>query len=237
MAQHSNRWTRASFVERYLRAAEVIVVERRRMARLLRSLYMRCTERRGRILDLGCGDGFLTHELLRADPSARATLVDASEEMLRRARERLAGFEGTTFIRASFDELQKLELPRFNFAVSSMALHHLTKSEKKGLLRHLRSLIRAGGYFVNIDLVRAPSEELQEWYLTLWREWIDERRKSMGVKESYADLVERCLAEEHFSRLNTLEEELQLLKEAGFSGVDCFFKHGMFAMYGGVTER
>ena len=231
------RWSTRSFVERYLAAREVIVVELGRMTELLRSLYRQHMQSRsGRIIDLGCGDGFLTWELLKADPGASATLVDSSGEMLRRARERLAGFN-VRFIRCRFEELVDMELPRADLAVSSLALHHLTRGEKMELLRYLHSLLRGGGLFVNIDLVKAPSEELREWYLSLWREWIEERRQLLGVKEEYQELVERCLAEEHYTRLGTLEEELRLLRSAGFAGVDCFYKHGMFAMYGGGTER
>ncbi len=238
MAEGSDRWSSPGFVERYLSAAEVIVVDRHKMVRILRSLYMhRMAGRSGRILDLGCGDGFLTRELLMADPGASAILVDGSGEMLRRAERRLSGFK-VHFIRAGFDELVHMELPECDFAVSSLALHHLTEDEKMELLSYLHSLLAGGGgLFVNIDLVRAPSAELKEWYLNMWRKWIEERSQLAGVDESFDDLVERCIQDEHYSRLCTLEKELQLLKSAGFSVVDCFYKNGMFAMYGGATER
>ncbi|NOZ59338.1 MAG: class I SAM-dependent methyltransferase [Euryarchaeota archaeon] len=234
--EQGDRWSRAEFVERYLRAAEVIVVERERMVGMLRSLFVHLTGGRGRILDLGCGDGFLAGELLKVG-DVSAVLVDGSGEMLSRARERLSGFRDVRYIRAEFHELGRLRLPDFDFIVSSLALHHLEKGEKRELLARLRSLLRRGGVFVNIDLVRAPSAELQEWYTAQWRGWIEERRRELGVVEDYDDLVGRCLEAEHFSRINTLEEELMLLKAAGFEVVDCFYRWGMFAMYGGATER
>lgn len=30
-----------------------------------------------------------------------------------------------------------------------------------------------GGFFLNIDVVLSPTDDLEKWYLMLWQEWID----------------------------------------------------------------
>ena len=42
----------------------------------------------GRVIDLGCGDGFLARAVLSGFPTAHTLLIDHSEPMLRRAHAR-----------------------------------------------------------------------------------------------------------------------------------------------------
>ncbi|NOZ77424.1 MAG: methyltransferase domain-containing protein, partial [Euryarchaeota archaeon] len=224
------RWAEGEFVRQYLEKADIQIPQRRRMLDILKSFYRHFLEGGGetRLLDLGCGDGFLAHELLKLDPSIRATLVDASGQMLERARERLAGFGDVRFVKAAFGELgvSSFEPSEFRLVVSSLAIHHLPMEEKKTLFRCIYSWLEAGGYFVNIDVLLAPVQVLDDWYMELWREWIRERRPEGG----YEEVIGYHREEEHRRNLDTLEDQLAALKEAGFRDVDCFYKYGVFAV-------
>ncbi len=139
-------WAKEEFSENYLDNADIYIVERRRMFRLVASIYTHFFRGRGVIdlLDLGCGDGVLTGELLSADPTIRATLVDGSETMLERARERLRRFGHLRFIRASLQDMSegRVGVDTFGLCVSSLAIHHLDMTEKASLygwvFRHLK---------------------------------------------------------------------------------------------------
>jgi hypothetical protein len=61
----------------------------------------------------------------------------------------------------------------FCFVVSSLAIHHLVMEEKAPLFEHIHGHLDPGGFFLNIDVVLSPTGNLESWYLTLWREWID----------------------------------------------------------------
>lgn len=91
---------------RYLETADIIIVERRRLLEILKSFYRHFLGDmpHKKILDLGCGDGIVVHELLKTDNSISTTLIDASEEMLNKAKERLTGFKNIYFIKASFQD-------------------------------------------------------------------------------------------------------------------------------------
>jgi ubiquinone/menaquinone biosynthesis C-methylase UbiE len=95
-------WADTEFSDRFLETADLKVVERRRMLALARSFYIHFFGTSGgtRVLDLGCGDGILTFELLKTGGVAEATLVDGSEEMLAKAHERLSGFRNVRYIRS-----------------------------------------------------------------------------------------------------------------------------------------
>jgi len=187
------------------------------------------------VLDLGCGDGIITYELLRIGDSIVATLIDGSEDMLNKAAERLKGFKNINFIKASFQELldKKIALQNFDFIVSSLAIHHLTMKEKKALFKTIYSHLNVRGYFLNIDVILAPSDALEQWYLSLWREWISERKITMGIEgNSYDDIIQRY-KDNRDNKPDTLDKQLKALKSIGFKDVDCYYKYGIFTMYGG----
>ncbi|MGD0282510.1 MAG: class I SAM-dependent methyltransferase, partial [Dissulfurispiraceae bacterium] len=114
--------------------------------------------------------------------------------MLNKAKERLKDFGNLHFIRASFQEIinENTALQNYDFIVSSLAIHHLTLEEKIALFRTIYSHLNADGYFLNIDVILAPSDAIEKWYLLLWEKWIDERKTLLGIEGShYHDIVKR----------------------------------------------
>ena len=235
------RWSEKDFAYRYLEEADFRILDRRRLLDILKSFYKHFlgVAEGKRVLDLGCGDGILIHELLGIDDSISATLIDGSEDMLNRARERLAGFPNICFLRASFQELltTSIPLPNFDLVVSSLAIHHLASSEKKSLFGFIHSHLVHGGYFVNIDIVRSPAEALEMWYIELWRQWMIEKETGLNPGSSCEGVIQSCQEKAHYSRLDTLSDQLNALDDIGYVDVDCFYKHGIFTVYGGRKRK
>ncbi|MEW6419070.1 MAG: methyltransferase domain-containing protein [Nitrospirota bacterium] len=234
---NKSEWAKAEFAREYRDNADVYIVERRRSLEILRSFYRHFLgiNNRKKVLDLGCGDGIVSHELFKIDNSISATLIDGSKDMLDKAKERLKGFKDIHFIKASFQETINEDILQqdFNFIVSSLAIHHLTMDEKISLFKNIYSHLHTDGYFLNIDVILAPTEALEQWYLSLWEEWIDERKASLGIEgDHYNDIVCRY-KDNKDNKPDTLDDQLNALKVIGFRDVDCFYKYGIFSMYGG----
>jgi len=230
-------WADPEFSRGYRENADIFIVERRRMLAILQSFYAHFLKDRKQtsLLDLGCGDGIVTASLAELDDSISATLVDGSEDMLAKARERLINVNNTKYIRASFQELitEGVLNRKFDLAASSLAIHHLTMEEKSALFRKIYSYLEPGGHFVNIDVILAPSETLENWYLGLWQEWMDEKKAAMRIEPSrFTDIIMRYKQSEE-NKPDTLEDQLKALRESGFTDVDCYYKYGIFTMYGG----
>jgi len=235
-------WADKRFAESYLDKADIYIVERRTMFGFASSLcdYFFDKEEAVKILDLGCGDGVLTEELLKTHNISSATLVDGNEGMLQKAGERLKQFQSTDFIRASFQEILDgtAELGKYDLCISSMAIHHLERSEKASLFRCIATCLNPGGRFVNIDVVLPPSEELEGWYFSLWRDWLEDMMRRYHIKdEEPEDLIRRYKDPTSSNKPDTLGDQLKALKEAGFRDVDCYYKNGIFAVFGGKIEK
>jgi len=239
---NQSAWSHESFSKNFLEKADIYIQERRKMIRTMSSLFSLYfkANRDIQILDLGCGDGVLTEELLRKDGTIIATLIDGSWTMLQKARERLTAYPSMHFIHASFQELLtgKVSLSNFDFCVSSFAIHHLEMKEKKNLFRYIYGHSNSRGHFVNIDVVLSPSSDLEEWYFATWKEWMHHMQDQLNMKdESPEDIIKRYKDPSSMNKPDTLEDQLEALRETGFKDVDCYYKNGIFAVFGGERKQ
>ena len=192
-----------------------------------------------RVLDLGCGDGVLTGEILSHSGQGRtimATLVDGSAEMLHRAGERLGASEYISYVNASFHDMinGRTTLGNFDLCMSSHAIHHLDMKEKTALFRFIFRHLNQGGCFINADVVLPPSEGLRTWYFTHWKKAMQHAMDQAGITdETPGDVIMRYQDPASMNRPDTLDDQLAALKEAGFREVDCYFKEGIFTVFGG----
>ena len=231
------QWGEKDFSNRYLDIADIMVIGRKRSLKTLQSFYRQFLKNKkpNTILDLGCGDGVITNALLSIDDSISATLIDGSEEMLNKARKRFSGIENFKYINSVFQDLMKsdIDLGEFDLVVSSLAIHHLANEQKKALFKYIHFHLKTGGHFFNIDVVRSQSEAIEKWHIELWKEGFKEQLPPDEMKSVFEEMVSTYTEKEHYSNVDTLETQIEGLKEAGFQNVDCFFKRGMFAIYGG----
>ncbi len=232
-----SNWADPEFGKGYRDAADVIIAERAKMLSILQSFYVHFI-RNGAprsVLDLGCGDGIVTSAIAAVDNSISATLVDGSKDMLAKARERLTDVKHLFCLQATFQEMIRKDLLRrsFDFAASSLAIHHLAMQEKAALFEKIYRLLNRGGYFVNIDVVLAPSPRLEQWYLSLWKDWIDERTWDLGVEAGKFGGVIRQYKDAEENKPDTLNDQLEALRIIGYREVACYYQYGIFSIYGG----
>jgi 2-polyprenyl-3-methyl-5-hydroxy-6-metoxy-1,4-benzoquinol methylase len=114
-----------------------------------------------RVLDVGCGDGFLATRLAERIPDV--TAVDLDAPVLQRARARFADAP----IRWVHDDIMTAELPSaaFDAVVSNAALHHV--EDTRAALRRFAGLVTPGGTLAVVTFVR-PSLRNGLWHLTSW---------------------------------------------------------------------
>jgi len=235
-------WADDTFAGNYLDKADVYIPHRRKMFRFVSSLFAYCFDGHAniRLLDLGCGDGILSEALLMKSGFSSATLIDGNEGMLQRAQIRLKAFRNVHFVKATFQDILSgvVDLGDFDLCVSSMAIHHLDLDEKAALFRCISSRLHPGGHFVNIDMVLPPSRHLEGWYFAMWKDWIGWMMTRWNIEdESPEDLIKRYKDPMSMNKPDTLGDQLKALKAAGLEDVDCYYKNGVFAIFGGKKRQ
>ena len=176
-------------------------------------------------LDLGAGTGLLSLFVSEAYPKAKLTLMDISDDMLAKARERFSSLpERFDFITADYaaDELTG----KFDVVMSALSIHHLSDPGKALLFQNIYRVLSDDGIFINADQVRGETEVTDRIYR---EKWLLDVRKN-GVSES--DLVS-AFERMKEDKMATLNDQLCWLKGAGFQQVNCWYKNFSFVVYGG----
>jgi SAM-dependent methyltransferase len=166
------------------------------------------------LADLGAGTGRLAAHLLRTLPSARVVLVDVDREMLACAAERLASErERIDVVCDSFANAKAL--PRLDAAVASLSLHHVHDRDAKiAVYRNVLGALQPGGVLVTADAMVSAATELAA---PLWRRWTAHLVEG-GDTEDQARARFSDWAKE--DRYYGVEEELDMMRAAGFASVD-----------------
>jgi ubiquinone/menaquinone biosynthesis C-methylase UbiE len=111
------------------------------------------------VLDIGCGTGSLAIAAKRrVGPLARVHGIDASPEMIARARKK-AGKAG---LDVSFTEgvVERLPFPdqQFDVVLSTLMLHHLPREAREQCAREIRRVLKSGGRVLAVDFGKATGE-------------------------------------------------------------------------------
>ncbi|MEK4946490.1 MAG: class I SAM-dependent methyltransferase [Carnobacterium inhibens] len=102
------------------------------------------TVKNKKILDAGCGEGYLSRLLAKSD--ANVTAVDYSPKMIEIARERTPNELSIHYIKGNCEDLHSLEDASFDLIVSNMVIHDLENYKKT--FKEMFRLLVDGGTFV-----------------------------------------------------------------------------------------
>jgi tRNA (cmo5U34)-methyltransferase len=168
------------------------------------------------ILDLGCGTGLELAFIFDRAPSSQVAAVDISQEMLSRLSEKYGGrIEQITIVQASYLALA-IEPEHWDHIVSAMTMHHLTHDEKLGLYRSIRRGLKPGGSYIEGDYVVSREAEME--HLERYEEL---RRRHPEVADGAY----------HVDIPFSVETQLRLLSDAGFSEANLVWRAGAAAVF------
>lgn len=153
------------------------------------------------ILDIGSGDGRLLR-LARIDrPHARFTALDFSPAMLERLRSQFAADPLVHIVEHNLDHPLPALGP-FDAVISSFAIHHVTHERKRTLYAEIFSLLKPGGFFLNLEHVASATPNLHQQFL-----------RALNVEQ-----------EDPSNKLLDVATQLGWLTQIGFADVDCHWK-------------
>ena len=173
-------------------------------------------------LDTGCGTGTLVAQAAERFSQTQFVLTDPSPAMLDLAKEKLAD-RNCKFCLGGTEELN-MATDRFDVITAILAHHYYSTPEaKRRAVENCFRMIKAGGIYVNFESFRPASEQGSTIGLECWR------RAQLGRGKKEADV------EKYLNRFGveffpvTLDSQVHLLMETGFSVVEIFWVSGMQA--------
>ena len=215
-------------VERFsdLARGQASIKDARLMMDLLAETASALVPGAGNILDIGCGAGNQTLNLLRCFPQADCTLLDISPAMLERARERVGGVAAgrVSFVEGDF---RTASLPResFDVIVAAAVLHHLRDDgDWRRAFFGIHALLRPGGVLLVSDLICHEDPRIQALFEDRYEAFL---REALGDAE--AERIMRSVAESDTP--SSLEYQFALLREVGFREVGLLHKNIVFGAY------
>jgi SAM-dependent methyltransferase len=233
-------WTSDAYVDEWVRRQQAEDPTRAERFQLMCDLLPFPNDTTVSILDVGAGYGPVSRFILDRYPHATCIAQDGSEPMLTRAWHIMAGY-GERFKTHQSDLFETDWLPKafgpFDAAVSSSCLHNLRDFTRiSAIYGEIRDHLKPGGVFLNLDLLNAPTSELQTRYAAA----AAARRQRAGASRADVEAMVRD-AEQSPARAPAgafpanLDQHLAALKAAGFSEVDCFWKDLQRALCGGYA--
>lgn len=181
------------------------------------------------VLDIGCGAGNYAVRLLQKVQSADVTLVDLSQPMLEKAKERTTA-ENKGSVQIVKGDFRTTSLPEagFDVIIATAVLHHLRDDDDwERAFSKLYRLLKPGGSLWVFDLVHQSANQIQEMiYHIRYGEYLT------GLEnETYKQKVFDYIEKEDSPR--PLMYQLNLLSKSGFKEVDILHKNLCFASYVG----
>jgi tRNA (cmo5U34)-methyltransferase len=178
-----------------------------------------------KVLDLGCGTGNLSKKIISAYPNAMITCVDMAENMLKMARAKLKDNNNIKFWLGDIRDFDYSE--KYDAIVASLVLHHVERRDKLRFYRKIQNALSKKGIFLCMDIFLSSNMHLQKLHMDKWKEFM--RRNALPIKK-INDMIRRHHRED---RPVVFEDELNIMRKAGFKQVEVIMKQYNFALYGG----
>jgi len=181
------------------------------------------------LLDIGTGAGNYTLKMLSKIPNLNCTMVDLSQPMLNRAHERVEK-ETSGSIKCLQGDIREVSLEenKYDIILAGAVLHHLRDdSDWETVFSKLYKILKKGGCLMISDLITQDTPILNEYFTERYAEYLS----GFGGSD-YAKNVLAYIEKEDSPR--SLNYQLALMKEVGFSQTEILHKNICFAAYCGI---
>ena len=180
----------------------------------------------GKILDIGCGAGNFALRVLNQVSPLDCVLVDLSQPMLDRARERVAAATSGR-VETIQSDMRDLSLPAANFDVilAGQVLHHLREDAQwMAMFANFHKWLRPGGVLFVADLIAYDDPAIQSLMQSRYGEYLEK----IGGSEM-RDKVFAYVDEEDSPR--SVKFQFDCFMKAGFKEFDVLHKNALFVAY------
>lgn len=232
-------WKLPAIVNRFLSYRAAIPLAQEQIG-IMMSILKTNEEPIEKFLDLGCGDGILGAAILGTYPESRGVFADFSEPMLDEAREQLKEYAGQlVFENLDYGEPDWVNMIQphgpFDAIVSGYSIHHQPDARKRPIYEEIYSLLKPGGWFINIEHIAAATQltiDLFNNHIIDGRYAIEKANGGNKTRQEISDIFMNR-PDKDANILLPVEVQYEWLREIGYESVDCYFRVYELAVFGG----
>lgn len=162
------------------------------------------------ILDLGCGTGLELYEIFKLFPNVSVTGIDLTPAMLEKLEQKYSD-KSVNLICGDYFKVD-LGKEKYDCVISFQTMHHFPKDKKSLLYKKIFNAIKKDGLYIECDYMVTNVEE-----------------ENLYLEESKLARKEINNSEEEFYHYDipcTIDNQILLLKNAGFLNVENKFRQG-----------
>lgn len=177
-------------------------------------------------LDTGCGTGSLAQKANEQMNNIKFTLCDPSEQMLKKAEEKLVLNKNIEFKCASSQQLDYEN--EYNVITAVQSHHYMSAEQRKAVTEKCYRALKNGGVYITFENIMLSSDVTDKIGTERWKNYL----RAYGKTE--------LEIEAHINRRGTevfpitINEHLELLKTCGFATADIlwasYMQAGFFAI-------
>lgn len=177
-------------------------------------------------LDVGCGTGKMAQEALRAVKPERFVFCDACAGMIEICRGRFCA----PYFAFTVSAVQELEYEKEFDVVTAIQVHHyLQKDERAAAIKKCWRALKPGGIFISYENFAPQGRVIEKLYRDRWQAW----QLDQGGTQTDCQRHRERYGKEYFPV--SLQEQLQLLKAAGFKEAEILWVSYMQAGFVAIT--
>lgn len=180
---------------------------------------------KGVVLDLGCSDGQMVEYLRARAPPAEITMIDRSQPMLDKCLEKFKDAPEVTIINQDLTKPLGLMKEHYTCALSILTLQFVPYDARLKLLRQVYNSLKPGGVLLIVEKLEIPDKVMHERFTMTYHFMKHDHGYTWDQISSKAKALEGVLIP------TTEADNIDMLKKAGFSKVEPYWRSLQFAGY------
>jgi len=176
------------------------------------------------ILDLGSSTAkFLLELHSRMETEMHLTGIDNSEAMLERARQKAQAFGADITLR--YADMLDYDYHDLDIIIANYTLQFIRPMQRTALIKELYAGLNEGGLFIFSEKVVFADKHLDKQMIDIYYDY----KKRQGY--SAYEIAQKREALENILIPFTIEENIQMCRDAGFRQVDTLFQWANFTTF------
>jgi tRNA (cmo5U34)-methyltransferase len=222
-------WKSKESAKHYLTFADILIPYRNEVLEIISALATDRYRPGSKVLDLGCGNGELSNRILEKNNEIQVVMIDYSETMIKKCKERFPGNKDITIICHDLNDgmPNSVSEQRFSVVVSCFALHHIAPDKRVTLYNDTCKVLLDEGIFVNGDRFIEETPQISDWTFNRWMSWVVQSiRQNLSQEKSFEEAKNKQLDldEKQGDMPGTIWQMRNDLKQAGFAYIDVLWK-------------